>query len=270
MKKLLIIDPQNDFCDIPSAALPVAGASADLQRLTAWIAQYGSQLDDITVTLDSHASVAVERTTFWQTAQGDAVSPFTFITSADLQAGKYQPRDKYKTQAVAAMLEQLIGRGRPGLVVWPVHCVTATWGHNIYAELAEQLQAWEFEHQRAIVKALKGEYPLTEHFGIFEADAPVLGVASTQFNTSLAKALTDGVDVLFLAGQASSHCVASSFDQLASYLVKQTGARPKLVVLSDCMSPVGGFEAAADDFFKRAKAFGAEIMTTQAASALFV
>jgi nicotinamidase/pyrazinamidase len=269
MKKLLIIDPQNDFCDIPNAALPVAGASADLQRLTAWIAQHGGQLDGITVTLDSHASVAVERTTFWQTAQGDAVSPFTFITSADLQAGTYLPRDKSKTPAVAAMLAQLTGRGRPGLVVWPVHCVTGTWGHNIYGELAAQLQVWEFARQRAVVKALKGEYPLTEHFGIFEADAPVQGIASTQFNTALAKALTDGVDVLFLAGQASSHCVASSFDQLASYLAKHTGAKPKLVILSDCMSPVGGFETAADEFFKRAKAFGAQIMTTQAASALF-
>jgi nicotinamidase/pyrazinamidase len=35
MKKLLIIDPQNDFCDIPNAALPVAGAKSDLQRLAA-------------------------------------------------------------------------------------------------------------------------------------------------------------------------------------------------------------------------------------------
>ena len=44
--QLLIIDPQNDFCDLPPAlcppgeapALPVAGAHADLQRLAAFIA----------------------------------------------------------------------------------------------------------------------------------------------------------------------------------------------------------------------------------------
>jgi nicotinamidase/pyrazinamidase len=268
MKNLLIIDPQNDFCDIPNAALPVAGAQGDLQRLAAWVRQHIAQLDGITVTLDSHASVAVERTTFWQNKSGEAVSPFTFITSADLQSGAYAPRDRSKTLAVAAMLDQLAARGRPGLVVWPVHCVTGTWGHNIYSELAAELQAWEFSRQRAVIKALKGEYPLTEHFGVFEADAPVQGVASTQFNTSLAKALTDDVDVLFLAGQASSHCVASSFDQLASYLVKQTGAQPRLVILSDCMSPVTGFESAAKEFFERARAFGADIMTAQEANAL--
>ena len=30
---LLMIDPQNDFMDVPCAALPVAGAAADMQRL---------------------------------------------------------------------------------------------------------------------------------------------------------------------------------------------------------------------------------------------
>jgi nicotinamidase/pyrazinamidase len=268
MKKLLIIDPQNDFCDIANAALPVAGAQADLQRLAVLVERYGERIDGITVTLDSHASVAVERTTFWQTQQGDAVAPFTFITGADLAAGKFVPRDSAKTAAVAAMLAQLAARGRPGLVVWPVHCVTGTWGHNIYSDLAVQLQAWEFARQRTVVKALKGEYPLTEHFGVFEADAPVLGVASTQFNISLAQALTHNVDLLLLAGQASSHCVASSFDQLAGYLAQQKGAQPRIVLLKDCMSPVGGFEAVADAFFERAKAFGADIMTAQEASAL--
>ena len=29
----LIIDPQNDFSDVPDAALPVPGASADAERL---------------------------------------------------------------------------------------------------------------------------------------------------------------------------------------------------------------------------------------------
>jgi nicotinamidase/pyrazinamidase len=268
MNKLLIIDPQNDFCDIPNATLPVTGAQADLRRLTAWISQYSQQMDGITVTLDSHASVAVERTTFWQTQQGDALAPFTFINTDDVRSGKVVPRDRTQTAAVVAMLEQLAARGRPGLVVWPVHCVTGTWGHNIYIDLAVQLQAWEFSRQRAVVKALKGEYPLTEHFGVFEADAPVQGVASTQFNTALAQALTDGVDMLFLAGQASSHCVASSFDQLASYLKARDGAQPKLVILRDCMSPVGGFGTAANDFFERARAFGAEIMTAQEAGDL--
>jgi len=268
MNHLLIIDPQNDFCDIPGAALPVSGADADLRRLSNLIQAHLTQIDGITVTLDSHASVAVERTTFWQTAQGEAVPPFTFITAADVRAGSYGPRDLALTEAVLAMLAQLAAQGRPGLVVWPVHCVTGTWGHNIHNELAEQLQAWEFVRQRAVRKVLKGEYPLSEHFGVFEADAPVQGVASTQFNTPLAQALTRGVDLLLVAGEASSHCVAASFDQLAGYLAQSQSPRPRIVLLRDCMSAVTGFESASQAFFERTQAFGAELMTAEEASAL--
>jgi len=268
MKKLLVIDPQNDFCDIPGAALPVAGAVADMGRLVTFI--QSMRLDGITVTLDSHPSVAVERTTFWKTAAGDAPQPFTFVTLEDIASGKLLPRDASLIPKVTAMLQQLVERGRPGLVVWPVHCVTGTWGHNIYAPLAEQLAQWEFAQQGAVRKVLKGEYPLTEHFGVFEADAPDANVASTQFNTQLAQDLTQGVDVLFLGGEAGSHCVASSFDQMARYLDSKNGVRPRVVLLSDCMSPVTGFEAAQESFFQRARIWGAEIMTSAQASETFI
>jgi nicotinamidase/pyrazinamidase len=167
-------------------------------------------------------------------------------------------------------LQQLVERGRPGLVVWPVHCVTGTWGHNIYAPLAEQLAQWEFAQQRAVRKVLKGEYPLTEHFGVFEADAPDASVASTQFNMQLAQDLTQGIEVLFFGGEAGSHCVASSFDQMARYLDSENGVRPRVVLLSDCMSSVTGFEAAQESFFQRARIWGAEIMTSAQASETFI
>ena len=73
---LLIIDPQNDFCDLPvstssaTPALPVFGADADMQRLAAFIRAHGSQLTDITVTLDSHHRLDIAHPTFWQQADG--------------------------------------------------------------------------------------------------------------------------------------------------------------------------------------------------------
>jgi nicotinamidase-related amidase len=265
---LFIIDPQNDFCDIPGAALPVSGAHEDMGRLARFMEDHRSSIDGISVTLDSHPSVAVERTTFWMTAAGEPVTPFTFITGDDVLAARYAPRDPTHVPAVLQMLEQLAARGRPGLVVWPVHCVTGTWGHNIHDAVSAQLQSWEFAHQRPVRKVLKGEYPLSEHFGAFEADAPAEGVPSTQFNTALATLVTQGVDVLLLAGEASSHCVASSFDQLASFLASRQAPHPRILVLRDCMSPVHGFEDAASAFFERARAFGAQIVTTQEASDL--
>ena len=264
MRQLLIIDPQNDFCDSPGAALPVAGANADLQRLAGFINT--TPLDGITVTLDSHPSVAVERTSFWRTPDGGEVAPFTFITAQDVQSGVYLPKNPALTERVLAMLAQLATRGRAGLVVWPIHCVTGTWGHNIQPDLMQQLNQWEYTQQRAVRKVLKGEYFLTEHFGVFEADAPDANVPSTLFNSVLAHALLHETTALFIAGQASSHCVAASFDQLVGYIQAHSLAMPHMVLLKDCMSPVTGFEADATAFFERATAVGAALMTAQEAT----
>lgn len=258
---LLIIDPQNDFCDIDGAALPVAGAHADLQRLAHFIEAQQDRLDGITVTLDSHASVAVERTTFWLDAGGQPVAPITFITASDVVAGRYRPRDASLQAPVVAMLEQLAGAG---MVVWPVHCVTGTWGHNIHSDVARSLAAWELAHQRAVTKVLKGEYPLSEHFGVFEADAPVPSVPGTQFNTALAASLAQAADIIAIAGQASSHCVAASYDQFMRYLGRGGTPTPRVVLLQDAMSPVTGFEPLADALFERARAAGTGVMTLDA------
>ena len=259
--KLLIIDPQNDFCDIEGATLPVAGAHDDLERLAGFIESNQDRIEGITVTLDSHASVAVERTTFWLGSDGQPVAPFTFITAADVVAGVYRPRNTGLTEQVVNMLKQLNVAGKSGMVVWPVHGVTGTWGHNIQSGVARSLAAWEMTHQRAVTKVLKGEYPLSEHFGVFEADAPVASVPSTLFNTALATSLADGADVIAMAGQASSHCVAASYNQFMSFLAKMPAVAPRVVLLRDCMSPVPGFEKLADELFERARQAGTGVMT---------
>ena len=71
--QLLVIDPQNDFCDLPAShrragstpSLPVAGAHADMQRLAAFIRAQGGQIDAITVTLDSHQRFDIAHPGFW-------------------------------------------------------------------------------------------------------------------------------------------------------------------------------------------------------------
>src|ERR1700756_5260307 len=97
--QLLIIDPQNDFCDVPAPwrravpltgaaivpALPVPGAQADMQRTAALIRAAGAALDDITITLDSHHRIDIAHPTFWRRHDGGDVAPFTAITAAQVR-----------------------------------------------------------------------------------------------------------------------------------------------------------------------------------------
>jgi len=263
--RLLIIDPQNDFCDIPGAALPVTGANADLERLASLMRHAGERLTDITVTLDSHASVGIERTTFWVTGDGQPVVPFTQIAESDVRAGRFQPRDARRLPEVLDYLAALEKGGRYRLIVWPVHCVLGTWGHNVHEAVAAQLAIWEKRAQRPAYRALKGLNPMTEQYSAVQAEVPDARDPLTQTNHALLERTRPTDGVLLVAGEAASHCVASTMEHLFANLdVEQ---RRRVIILCDCMSPVGSFEAQATRFFENAQALGARVMTSTEALA---
>lgn len=252
--RLLIIDPQNDFMDLAQAALPVPGAQADMQRLAHFIDTLSDQIDAIVVTLDSHAGYGIERTTFWVQADGAPVAPFTAITAADAKAGRFRPRDARCAHEALAYLQALQAGGERTLVVWPVHCVLGSWGHNIASGLADSLARWEQRRARACERVVKGQNPMTEHYSAFRAEVPRPDDPRTQLNTALLDQLGQGGDLLVVAGEAASHCVAASGrDMLAQW----GAARLRnTVFLTDCMSPVPGFEAAAQQFLQQLRDAG--------------
>jgi nicotinamidase-related amidase len=249
---LLVIDPQNDFLDVPQAALPVPGASADMQRLADWLLQHATEVDNITVTMDSHASFSVERTTFWLDGQGKQVAPFTTITAAEVQVGAFQPRHARYRDEVLRYLFALESSGQRQLVAWPVHCVVGTWGHNIHSGLATALAHWEEVAGKMCNKVIKGMHPLTEQYSAFRAEVPRTDDVRTQLNQKLMYALASGTHPLLVAGEALSHCVAASVDDMMAYL--PAARLQQTVLLTDCMSPVSGFEAMGQSFLHRARA----------------
>jgi nicotinamidase-related amidase len=266
--KLLIIDPQNDFCDISGAALPVAGANVDMLRLASLMKQVRAELTDITVTLDSHASVGIERTTFWVTADGQPVAPFTAIAETDVRAGRFAPHDKQRLPEVLAYLKALEEGGRYRLVVWPVHCVLGTWGHNVHTAVADELARWEQQTQRAAHRVLKGLNPMTEQYSAVQAEVPDARDPRTQTNHALIERSRPDGGLLLVAGEAASHCVAATMEHLFAAL--DADERRRVLILRDCMSPVGSFEAQATKFFDDARALGARVLTSIEALALLV
>ena len=50
---LLIIDPQNDFCDA-NGALYVPNAEKDISNLVTLLDKYGDQIDEVMLTADDH------------------------------------------------------------------------------------------------------------------------------------------------------------------------------------------------------------------------
>jgi nicotinamidase-related amidase len=277
---LLIIDPQNDFCDVPAhyrpvdpltgipaaPALPVAGAHSDMLRTAQFISAAGSWLADITITLDSHHQLDIAHPPFWRQGDGSDVPPFTQITAAQVRAGHFQPRDPSGLARALAYLHALESRGRYVLMVWPVHCEIGSWGHAVHADVRDAYGRWERARLRNVRKLTKGENPWTEHYSAIQAEVPDPEDEHTQLNTALLATL-DRAPLLFVAGEASSHCVRATTEHLVDNL---PGGRPeRLVLLTDCMSPVAGFEAQHDAFLADMRARGVRLSTsTQAVDLL--
>jgi len=264
MHTLLIIDPQNDFCE-RQGTLFVPGAGEDMQRLASFVRSARERLGEVVVTLDSHPSVAIERPTFWKRADGRPVAPFTQITHAQAAAGEYAPNDESLRPQVLAYLQALESQGRYKLMVWPVHCVIGAWGHNIHGAVLAALGEWERQVQRGAFKVLKGQNPLTEQYSAVRAEVPRADDPRTQTNHELIARCRPDSGLLFVAGEAASHCVAATLEHLFEAFSQQQIGR--VVLLEDCMSPVTGFEANGKACIEAAVARGARAMTsTQALS----
>lgn len=269
---LLIIDPQNDFCDLPASwwgrdpasgaplapALPVAGAHADMQRLARLIGQGAGGIDGISVTLDTHHHIDIAHPTFWQRAGGEPVAPFTEIRAAQVRSGEFAPRDPAAAERALHYLEKLEASGRYTLMVWPVHCEMGSWGNNVHADVKAACNAWEERHQRNINAVVKGTNMWTEHYSAVQAEVVDPNDESTQLNRELIGRLARA-DRVFIAGEAGSHCVKATVEHVVENFDPRNLGR--LCLITDCMSPVAGFGSHQQRFLDAMHAHGLQLAT---------
>jgi len=268
---LLVIDPQNDFCDLPEAyrpeqpdgsrvapSLPVPGAHADMLRVAALIEAGGRGLHEISVTLDCHQHLDIAHPTFWQTGTGEPVSPFTQIAAVDVHNRRYVPRLLGARERALRYLEQLEAQGRYRHMVWPVHCEIGTWGNNVHSALRVAYNAWEERTLGSVRKLTKGENPWTEHYSAIQAEVPDVDDPSTMLNAGFVAELRRA-DRLYITGEAGSHCVKATTEHLVAHLTDAELKR--LVLVTDCMSPVSSFEAEYQRFLDDMRARGVAILS---------
>lgn len=255
--QLLIIDPQNDFCS-PEGALAVPGADADVDRLARWLTDHTSTIDAVTVTLDTHRRLDIAHGRWFVDPTGAHPAPFTAIAAADLRDGRWSTTDPAARPRTLRYLDTLEARGRYPHTIWPEHCLVGTAGHNVAPVLNDALQTWSAARHDLVEYVVKGLDPWTEHFSAIAAEVPDASSPSTQPNQALLDRLATA-DHLFVAGQASSHCVANTVRDLVTMLGDR---RPKTTLLTDAMSPVTGFESVAEAFLADMTVTGLHHQTT--------
>ncbi|GJQ35397.1 MAG: hypothetical protein JETCAE01_14070 [Anaerolineaceae bacterium] len=251
---LLLIDVQNTFC-IPGFELFVGGRSGngaveDNVRLCEFIYRNIGNITHIIATMDTHMSQQIFHPIFFVDADGNHPAPYTDIHSDELQSGKWKfnpalaPQfgiaPEYGQQMMIHYAESLKKTGKYALTVWPYHAILGGIGHALVPAVEEAI----FFHSHTRIDqphlAVKGDKPFTENYSVVGPEVltgpmgEILGEHDPQFIQHLQE-----VDKLYIAGQAKSHCVAWTVQDLLDDILKtDTELAKKVYLLDDCSSAV--------------------------------
>jgi nicotinamidase-related amidase len=263
---LLLIDVQKDFC-FPEGALFVAGRSGrgavdDSRRIAEFIYRNLDVLTSITTTMDTHFAHQIFFPAFWVDREGKTLSAHRQITTRDIDAGEVRPNPAvtkwlcggnytWLMKQVRHYCESLEKAGKYTLYLWPPHCLLGSDGHALVGAVHEARLFHAYVRGAQSWVEVKGGNPLTENYSVMAPEVLTRfdGQPLAQRNTLFLKTLLSA-DAVIIAGQAASHCVKSSIDDILGEIATQDRAlAKKIYLLTDCMSSVtvpdgkGGFVA---------------------------
>ncbi len=262
---LVVVDAQNTFC-VPGFELFVAGRSGtaavdDNVRLCQFIYRHLDLLTQIFPTLDTHTPIQIFHPAFWVNASGEHPAPYTLLEADDVRRGRWRvhpaaagriaaalrPADAGETRTLEWLqayaqhyTDRLERSGKYRLTIWPYHALLGGIGHALVSAVDEAV----FFHARARASRPgvqpKGDHPLTEHYSALRPEVmedqdgrPIAGKNAAFIQTLLA------FDAVIIAGQAKSHCVAWTVeDLLAEIAAVDPALARKVYLLEDCTSPV--------------------------------
>jgi nicotinamidase-related amidase len=280
---LMVIDAQNTFC-LPDFELFVAGRSGrgaieDNVRLCEFIYRNLGRITEINPTLDTHTAMQIFHPLFWVNPGGEhPAGNQTTISYQDVEDGAWKVNpavaesiaggDYTSLQRHARhYTRRLTEGGKYPLMIWTFHAMLGGIGHALVASVEEALFFHNCARASQTAFEIKGNNPLTEHYSALRPevldgfDGRPIAQSNAKF---VAKVL--GHDMVIIAGQAKSHCVAWTIDDL---LTEIHAAEPDLVkkiyLLEDCTSPVVipgvvDFTRQADDAFHRFRDAGMHVV----------
>ncbi len=279
---LMPIDCQNTFC-IPGFELFVGGQSGtgavdDNRRLCEFLYRNLANISEVNPTMDTHTAMQIFHSIFWVDDHGNHPGPMTMISLTDVERGKWKVNPEVAMSVVGGnytalqahalhYCRKLTDGGKYLLTIWPYHAMLGGIGHALVPALEEAIFFHAVARRSQPNFQIKGGNPLTENYSIFKPEVldTASGSAIAQKNTRFLESLLRN-DVVIIAGQAKSHCVAWTIDDLLHEIkAKDESLAKKVYLLEDCTSPVVvpgivDFTPMADAAFQRFAAAGMHIV----------
>jgi nicotinamidase-related amidase len=251
---LVCVDAQNTFC-IPEFELFVAGRSGtgavdDNTRLCEFLYRNLASITAIIPTLDTHQAMQIFHAAWLVDAEGRHPEPYTLVTAEDVESGRWRVNPAaaesagieadYTERQLLDYTRKLAERGKYNLTIWPYHAMLGGVGHALVPAVEEAIFFHTIARSSQPAFQVKGDNPLTEHYSMLgpEITEGPDGERIAGKNDLLIQQLLL-YDVIVVAGQAKSHCVAWTIDDLLEGDdARERALAPRTYLLEDCTSPV--------------------------------
>jgi nicotinamidase-related amidase len=250
---LLAVDVQNTFC-IPDFELFVAGRSGtgavdDNRRLCEFVYRNLGTITQILPSLDTHQAMQVFHAIWLCDEEGNHPPPYTLVSAQDVAAGRWRMNTAiaealgidagYAERHLAHYTRRLAEGGKYDLTVWPYHAMLGGIGHALVPAVEEAVFFHGIARRSRPEFQVKGDEPFTEHYSMLGPEVTLGpdGERLGERNGALIQNLL-GFDAVVVAGQAKSHCVAWTIDDLLAGDSAAHALAERTYLLEDCTSPV--------------------------------
>ena len=265
------IDCQVGFCN-PEASLFVPGAVEDTRRTVEWIYRNLDKLTGLHFSMDTHRVFQIFHPAWWVNSDGEHPAPFTPITHEDVRSGKWMPIAHPKE--ALEYCRKLETSGKYVLTIWPYHTLLGGISHALVPALMEAAIFHSVARRSQTHFETKGTHSMTENYSVLSPEVESLGQQVVGgFNAPFFKMLME-YDRIYVFGQAKSHCVLSTINDLKREIESIDSALARKVwILEDATSPVPAppldpltdelnFPLVAEKAFEEFRAAGMNITTT--------
>jgi nicotinamidase-related amidase len=272
---LVVVDVQNTFC-IPGFELYVRGAEQDNVRLCEFLYRNLESITAIIPTLDTHRATQIFHPLWLRDEEGRHPEPYTLVTPEDVESGRWRINPSavesagidpdYAESQLLHYTRKLAERGKYNLTIWPYHAMLGGIGHALVSSVEEAIFFHTVARSSQPAFQVKGDNPLTEHYSMLGPEItegpdgkPIAGKNDLLIEQLLL------YDAIVVAGQAKSHCVAWTIDDLLEDDDdRERALAPRTYLLEDCTSPVVvpglDYTAEADAAFEKFAAAGMHVV----------
>ncbi len=251
---LIAVDVQNTFC-MPDFELFVAGregyaAVEDNDRLCRFIYHNLHRITRILPTMDTHQVMQIFHSLFLVDDDGHHPDPMTIVSAEDIETGRWRFNREvapnvgidpdFGQEHLEHYARELARGGKYDLLIWPYHALLGGLGHALVPAVEEAIFFHTVARMSQADFHIKGRHPLTEHYSVLgpEVRTDPGGRELADKSDKFFESLRD-YRAIIIAGQAKSHCVAWTIDDLLGDIRRHDpDLVRKVYLLEDCTSPV--------------------------------